>query len=261
MQTNIFHTVNAGLYLWNGTHGLLIDGVHDGYEEGFSLMPEFLYKNLQHHTGLFGHIDSVLFTHFHPDHFQPAGYRWLTEIPDPPAVYGPGLLRRCSQIRCIAPSVFYIEMPGYQIYAKDTLHECEKFRDVRHQSFLIQSESEKIFVAGDAVLTLEDALEFQKACPGKITAAFFNLYQLASEEGYQFIKQMQPERVFLYHLPFKEDDRFNYRKLARQIVKNTPPQVQKAEILTHMSWIDGKPASWESETSEILKGGNINGLY
>ena len=36
MELQIYHSVNEGLYLWNGTSGLLIDGLHRGREIGFS---------------------------------------------------------------------------------------------------------------------------------------------------------------------------------------------------------------------------------
>ena len=42
MNTCIFHSVNSGLYFWDGLAGLLVDGIHAGGEQGFSPMPAFL---------------------------------------------------------------------------------------------------------------------------------------------------------------------------------------------------------------------------
>lgn len=40
MRLQIYHTVNSGLYLWNGKSGLLIDALHGGKGTGFSDTPD-----------------------------------------------------------------------------------------------------------------------------------------------------------------------------------------------------------------------------
>jgi L-ascorbate metabolism protein UlaG (beta-lactamase superfamily) len=246
MQTNIFHTVNAGLYLWDGHSGLLIDGIHDGIEQGFSPMPPFLTKNLNRKTGIFSHVDGLLFTHYHPDHYQPGGVHRLMCAANSPALCGPGLLQYCTKIDYIHSDMYRIELAGSKIFAKRTIHDGERFINDPHQSYLIQNQSDSIFIAGDARLSPADAEAFRMVHDGPVACGFFNLFQLASPEGHAFMNILKPERVFLYHLPFKENDRFHYRSLARQVAHNKPASLPAAEILPHMQWIDHKPAAWKS---------------
>lgn len=258
MNTRIFHSVNSGLYFWDGMAGLLVDGIHTGQEKGFSPMPAFLAGQLARHTGLFAHVDGVLFTHQHPDHFQRQGLHRLLDGPEPPCVYAPGLPENRASIRPIRPGMCRVQMAGAYILAKDTVHDGGKFRDTPHQSYLIRMGGETFFIAGDAALTAEDAAAFSGFYGGEVDGAFLNLYQLSSPRGQDFLRILRPKRLFLEHLPFKEDDRFHYRTLARQAARSLPAGLPRAEILSHMSWIDGRAAQWEpdqkGETGDALPG-------
>ncbi len=255
MDIRIFHSVNSGLYFWDGIAGLLVDGIHSGKEKGFSSMPEFLAGQLAKRKGLFEHTDGVLFTHQHPDHFQRRGLKYLLDKPKCPCVYGPALPETHALIRFIRSDMCRVQMSGAYILAKDTVHDGQKFHDDPHQSFLIRMGGETFFIAGDAALTAKDAADFAGFYGGDVDAGFFNLYQLASPCGQDFLRILRPKRVFLIHLPFKEDDCFHYCSLARQVARNFPTDLPKVEILAHMSWVDGKAAHWEQDKKgEITDG-------
>lgn len=248
MNTRIFHSVNSGLYIWDGIAGLLVDGIHDGPEQGFSPMPAFLAGQLAAQAGLFAHVDGLLFTHLHKDHFQRTGVHRLLNGPLPPTVYAPGFPEQFASIRHIRPGMCRIQMAGAYVLAKDTVHDRAQYQKDAHQSYLIRMGGETFFIAGDAALTEEDAHAFEGFYGREVEAAFFNLYQLASPGGQAFLRILNPRRVFLIHLPFREDDRFSYRSLARQTVKHLPADLPKVEILPHMAWIDGRAAQWDHQT-------------
>lgn len=256
MNTCIFHSVNSGLYFWDGMAGLLADGIHDGPEQGFSPMPAFLVGQLNRHRGLFAHTDGVLFTHQHPDHFQRSGLHRLMSAQEDLRIYGPGLPENRASVRPIRPGLCRVQMAGAYILAKDTLHDGRQYRNVAHQSYLICMGGETFFLAGDAVLSEEDGRIFSDFYGGAVDAAFLNLYQLSSPEGQAFLRLLKPRRIFLEHLPFREDDRYHYRSLARQVAKLLPDDLPTAEILSHMSWIDGKAAQWEPNE----KGADLDAL-
>ena len=245
MNTCIFHSVNSGLYFWDGLAGLLVDGIHAGGEQGFSPMPAFLAGQLARRAGLFAHTDGVLFTHLHGDHFLRTGLRHLLDTQPRPGVYGPELPETRASIRPIRPGLCRVQLAGAYILAKDTVHDGEVFRNEPHQSYLIRMGGETFFIAGDAALTPEDAAAFSGFYGGEVDAGFFNLYQLSSPQGRDFLRILRPRRIFLEHLPFQKDDRFHYRSLARQAARSLPGDLPRAEILPHMSWIDGKAAQWE----------------
>ena len=245
MHTAIFHSVDSGLYLWDGENGLLVDGIHQGREEGCSPMPEFLSMQLRRGSGLFAHLTGLLFTHLHRDHYDPERVRHLLrERPELP-LYAPGLHSGPAAVRSVRRGEYAVRMGSAYILARDTVHDGERFRGDAHQSYLIRMGGETLFIAGDADLTAEDAAAFSGFYGGAVDAGFFNLYQLSSPQGQDFLRALRPRRIFLEHLPFKEDDRYHYRTLARQVVRSLPGDLPRAEILSHMSWIDGKAAQWE----------------
>ncbi|WP_295748965.1 hypothetical protein [uncultured Oscillibacter sp.] len=250
MNTCIFHSVNSGLYLTDGVNGLLVDGVHDGPEQGFSPMPAFLKRQLAEHTGLFAHVNSALFTHLHKDHYQKDGVAELLRTLWPPKIYGPSMPETSAAVQPLQSGVYWVHLPGIQAFAVDTVHDGAQYRTDPHQSYFVSIGGETFFFAGDAALSPEDADVFSDIRTRGLTAGFFNLYQLASPQGQAFIRCLKPERVFLIHLPFREDDRYHYRSLARQIAKNLPGDIPKAEILPHMSWIDEKSAPYWNTTGK-----------
>ena len=72
MELQIYHSVNEGLYLWNGTSGLLIDGLHRGREIGFSDTSEQYICMMRQGRSFFAKPNDLLFTHIHEDHYDQA---------------------------------------------------------------------------------------------------------------------------------------------------------------------------------------------
>ena len=150
MHTAMFHSVNSGLFFCDGKNGLLVDGIHQGREEGCSPMPDFLSLQLRKNTGLFAHLTGVLFTHLHHDHYDEEGLESLLHgRPDLP-VYGPRLRRGGALVRPIRANLRTVRMGGAYILARDTRHDGARYREDPHQSYLIRMGGERFFVAGDA---------------------------------------------------------------------------------------------------------------
>ena len=248
MNLCIFHSVNSGLYLWDGERGLLIDGVFDGREQGLSAMPRVLGEQLNRREGLFAHVDGALFTHLHADHFWRPGLCRLLEGPNPPAVYGPGLAETGVSSRPERPGISRIQLPGATVWSRDTLHEGRCYQDTPHQSYLIRMGGSTAFVAGDAVLQVEDAEAFSGLCDGEIELGFFNPYQLVSLQSREFLQILRPNRILLVHLPFQEDDRYHYWSFAKQCVRKFSGWTPTLEVVPHMAWLDGKSAAWAPNT-------------
>ena len=244
MSLHIFHSVNAGLYLWDGKNGLLIDGIHDGREDGFSPVPAALVKDLLTHTGLFAHLTGAVFTHWHLDHFHPQGLSALQQLPEPPIIYGPGWSTPNTPVRPIRRGLNRARIGNIYILAQDTLHDGKPFYHHPHQSLLVRMGGKSLFVAGDALLKGVPASDLCVFHEQPVWAGFFNLYQVASPDGQAFIRALAPDRIFLYHLPFPEDDRYNYGDMARQVIKRLPADFPPIEQLSHMAWIDQNAPGW-----------------
>lgn len=245
MNLSIFHSVNSGLYLWDGNHGLLIDGIHDGIDQGLSPMPEALVNQLETHSGLFAHTDGILFTHLHSDHFLHSALTRLLDRSDNFSVYGPNLPENQARIRPIRPGLSQIRMSSAKILAQNTTHDAKQFQNTPHCSYLVQMGGDVIFIAGDAVLSPKDASDFSQFYPQEIDAAFCNVFQFISLSCLDFLRILQPKRLFLYHLPHKKDDRFMYHSLVKRAVQNHDG-LPNVEQLQHMSWLDNNRPTWSN---------------
>ncbi len=246
MNTLIYHSVNCGLFFWADDTGLWVDGIHSAHAPGFSPMPPCLSRQLQSHTGFFAQTDGLLFSHVHEDHFCRAGLRIALDVPDPPVVYGPNIAEANAGVKRIAAGRKMISMGAARIFSMKTVHDGDALSEEPHESFLLQLGGEAFFLAGDARLAPEQAEVFRSFGGGRVTAGFFNLYQLSDENGRAFIRGLNPGRVFLYHLPFPEDDCFSFHLQAPAVIRRYPADLPPVEVIPHMDWIDARPAPWFS---------------
>lgn len=256
MHTAIFHSVNSGLFFFDGKNGVLVDGIHQGREEGCSSMPDCLSLQLRENTGLFDHLTGVLFTHLHHDHYDGEGLKFLLHGHPNLPVYGPQLQRGGVLVRPIRAKLRSVRMGGVCILARNTCHSGECYQEEPHQSYLIRISGECFFVAGDADLCYADAADFIGFYSEPVSAAFCNPYQLSSSGGIDFLRVLAPKRIFLYHLPFQADDCYHYRQLASRAARLCPSDLPRPERLEHMAWVDGQSANWEN----IREGEENNGL-
>ena len=91
MELQIYHSVNESLYLWNGTSGLLIDGLHRGREIGFSDTSEQYICMMRQGRNFFAKPNDLLFTHIHEDHYDQALVDEFQQRYPGRIVYAPGL--------------------------------------------------------------------------------------------------------------------------------------------------------------------------
>ncbi len=218
MELQIFHTVNAGLYLWNGHSGLLIDSLHAGRDAGFSNTANQYIRMMEKGESFFGKTNDLLFTHTHGDHYDGALVkRFLERYPDS-LIYGPGLDRSRVQSVLLEKGVWRFQMRNYIIYAFATEHDGKIYADVPHYSYLVQSGRKRVWISGDAILTRPLADKVKGLCGEGCYAAFVMVYQPGSRSGREFLRTFSPEQIYLYHLPYREDDNFHYYRMAEDIM-------------------------------------------
>lgn len=218
MKLQIYHTVNAGLYLWNGRSGLMIDALHGGKRTGFSNTPDRYLGMMKRREQFFGQANDLLFTHTHEDHYDEELVNLFLEQNPDSLIYGPGLDRGEVKSLLLIKDICRIKMRDYIIYAFPTEHDGKAYAGVPHYSYLIRSGVQSLWVSGDAVLTPDLADKVREVCPDEqILAAFVMVYQLGSRTGREFLRKLSPENIYLYHLPYKEDDTFHYYRMAEDV--------------------------------------------
>lgn len=238
MKAKIFHGVNNALYFQHQGGTIIVDGIHQGHQDGFSMMPPTLVSALQQRTGLFHEIDSLLFTHLHTDHYDRGLLLHAMDTNPTPLVYGPGLDLSNTISEPVETGVYRIATGNGILYALDTVHEGEIYQNDLHQAYLLLLEGECFFLAGDATLTTADAAKLLNLAGSPITAAFLNVYQLWSPSGAEFLRVLRPKTLYLNHLPFREDDLGNLYGLSKQVIRHFPTDLPKPVLLEPLTWVD-----------------------
>lgn len=237
MKTEIFHSVNEGLYIENQGISILIDGIHDGISVGQSNMPQDLEEELETGTGIFRHIDCLLFTHLHIDHFSRKKVSVYMEKRDA-ALYGPGLKESNLLFDKIDDEVSFCQLHHISIWSIKTVHDGERFACVPHVIYVLEVDDEVFIIGGDGILTKEIADKIKRIVGNQVAAIFVNVFQLMEEEKNGFIRSLSPGKVFLYHMPFPKDDVNNMKYVKKAALRSYGEDLPEITELTHMSWLD-----------------------
>ena len=244
MKTEIFHAGTAGLFFYRDGTGILIDGIYDGSNVGMSAMPEKWKGDLEQCKGIWQHVDGLLFTHRHPDHYHEKmteAYMDMLSMQKKTVItYAPDWEKTNAMYRDLGDGMKRIRIKNAEIITRRTMHDGGPWKCDPHESFLVKMGNETFFVAGDAALLLDDAKAFRKYAY-RINAAFVNLYQLGGFGGRKCVEQLGADRIFLYHLPFHSDDSCYYWLLGTQAAEGFSKRYGiPVEIMEHMSWMDGE---------------------
>ncbi len=243
-MTEIFYTINAGLYISSGRTALLIDGIHQGPSVGLSLMPEGLWEQILWGKGKFKRLDGLLFTHLHVDHYDAEMVGELLEQRPGISLWGPQLESRGIQRYREIPGGCEFEIGDFRIAAYDTTHSAECFKEVVHQSFLILNKlnGERFFIGGDAIFSpvLAGMIKRNAGGQNSVTAAFINVYHLIEEPSREFLLRLAPDRLLLYHRPYKKDDICNYLSMIRSTLRRDPMPGYTIELPEYMHWVSSE---------------------
>ena len=239
MELQIYHSVNEGLYLWNGKSGLLIDGLHRGKRTGFSDTPERYVRMMRQGTSFFAKPNDLLFTHMHEDHYDQAMVEEFLERYPGRIVYAPGLDKDNIQPVVLEHGIARMQMEDYEVYAFTTVHDGKAYEQVPHCSYLIHGKNRWIWVSGDAILTPELADRIRTYTgQEKVWKSFVMVYQISSDSGKTFLKKLAPEQICLYHLPYPKDDEYHFRNLAEQKCRQCEAEGLPVTLIASDSFID-----------------------
>lgn len=230
MQIHIYHTVNSGLFLFYRGCGLLIDGLYEGETVGMSPFSQQLRDQLESRQGLFARLNAVLFTHLHPDHYSAPLLSRLQAANPQTAVFRPeaGAARRSAQYS-VGP---------FLIHSFPTVHDGKEYVSTPHDAYLVEAGGERILLPGDAGFS-EGADYFCECCPDGADVVFVNPYQMLSAKLRALLRRWQPDRLILTHLPWPEDDTYQYRALADRLMRHWPQDVPTPKKMEPFSWLDG----------------------
>lgn len=203
-------TANAGLLIKFADATFLVDGLHNDKAAPFSAVPEKTLKEAIERRGAFSHIDALLFTHAHKDHYDEECARAFLESHNETDLIFPALGENSK--------VFIkYRIKNVTVEAKKLPHEGKQYKDVSNYGFFIYNEFESIFISGDAAISAEPIISFLDGRKPTAAAVCFPFVTL--ERGRKIIEQIAPEIIIAYHLPFVYEDDNNYCLSCRRVAE------------------------------------------
>lgn len=224
-------STNAGLILeYRGTK-ILLDCIYGPREHPFSNLGIREKQLLFSGQTPYDNVDYLLFTHQHPDHFSPTMVREYLEAEAEnehksktkkiifPLTASQSQQRLISTIRDrnlsfhgLTPSCDNVEIKlteGITVRPLWTRHLDKKYWDTPHCCYLISFDNRHVLFTADVDYTAET---FDRISQLPLKASFVNpLFFKALSNGKFFKGTLDTESIFIYHIPFTDDDQFGMR--------------------------------------------------
>jgi hypothetical protein len=108
------------------------------------------------------------------------------------------------------------------------MHDGKEYRDVAHYVYQINLLEHHILVMGDSDFRcseLETILASQR-----IDILIVNWLFLNNRMGRALINIVNPKQLLIYHLPFENDDIYNYIKIAKNDLKRYESEIPKTKL-------------------------------
>lgn len=242
----ITFAANAGVLVEAGGARFLVDGLHHTPGLPFSMVPDELLERMNTQENQFRNVDYLVFTHAHPDHYTPdtvldyvrhnrVGRVFL------PAAGGAEHDRLVSWLRerqvptrilehdMEKPHTYFLKKELY-LTAAGVPHMKTSWPDSVCNCVVLTACGENAVFLSDCDLQSEAYYSFLKAA--HITAAFVNPYFFHDCAGRKILQEIiAPDCLFIYHMPFANEDKTGLRGLVRQDMKKYGDSFARIEVL------------------------------
>lgn len=205
-------SANAGVSIQLGGCRIWVDALHTQKVEGFSTVTPKLWERMRTDKA-FVPPDLICFTHCHSDHYS----RSLT-------AQAKALWPRATLILPETEFVDQILLQGtefslpFQTVNLQFIrlpHEGDEAAAVSHYGLLLSQGDFRILIPGDCAVASPALAE--RLCGGNIDLALLDFPWMTQKKGRDFIQTvLRPRHLFLYHLPFQEDETHHYRAAVQR---------------------------------------------
>lgn len=229
----IKYLINSGLLIESEQSSILIDGIIEDkniFDSPAAAEDADIIKGSKDYRG----VSALVFTHCHDDH-----YSWKK---------AEGYLMRHPSCLLMAPHEA-ASLSGCPLHTMDTgffeKKSCtigdmtiEYFRTGHvsadlvggndHYALIVKTSGESILVTGD--FDIAKFPELKGLCKG-IDTAFFNPIVLGTDHTIDQLLSMDIARIFIYHIPSQENDRYGYRLAALSNYKKQKSRLHNCSLL------------------------------
>ena len=238
----IIYLANCGLYIESEGTSVLVDALFSK-DTPFDSLEPIVEHNIINAAGKFSHIDGILFTHTHPDHFDAGKVSSFME--------------KHSETKLLMPSdeesgrmeAFTEQVPEDRLtlmegefWQRKTINigslKVSYFKTghisydySQHYCFLIENNDKAILVTGDTELA-----EFSRM--GELSnlnncTAFFNPIVLGKLDWVKNIAGLKILHMYIYHIPSEKKDSHGYRKMAVKNAERAEAYLPDCQLLLH----------------------------
>ena len=221
-------SANAGVVLALDGYRLWVDALHKTKVPGFSTLSPADLQTLWGHPA-FAAPDALLFTHCHPDHYDKdltaqAITRYPQAAPLLPEPEFPGVLplHGPRDVRTL---------PGLRLEFARLTHEGPQFAAVPHYGCLVEQNGFRVLITGDCAVAGADLADWIGG--RSIDLALLDFPWVTLRRGREFINAyIRPRHLVVNHLPFREDEVYNYLSAAAKCAALMRPTVPDVRLLT-----------------------------
>ncbi len=228
---------NAGIHLSERGHTFLVDGIY-GVNEFFHDRSAEILKAVNGEDSLFRHVEFLLFTHRHQDHFNSLNTEKYIRcnkvkgiyLPCPSRTIAPYEDGRMIHVENTSAKVVYVgkDAPELQVekvteYIRfiffRTLHMGKDVFNIRHYSIVLTIYGNSYIFMSDAGTDYSAEAVFSLTEGTIVKGIFINPLAYMGRGCKRWLEDISPEHVFIYHIPETERGNHGIRGLADSIRK------------------------------------------
>jgi L-ascorbate metabolism protein UlaG (beta-lactamase superfamily) len=240
------YIANSGVLFQHKDKKILVDGVHTKQCKPYYNVDADILEKMVLNNAPLNNIDVLLFTHHHPDHFDPDMCIEILKRNKHLQLIGPdlvmSLIKQCSGYNEILDcQLWSMEVPNYKsidVRLKDIpfqitalSHDGEIYAGVTNYAYMFELKNKVILHLGDAqpsVSNFEKTGIFESA----VDYLFVPFPFIGLSEGREIINRIDPTRVFVMHLPDKQYDATNWLLKTYKVYKKYQSDLPDTEMLT-----------------------------
>lgn len=231
--------VNMGLLIEGGGKKILTDGIHNAKTPEWSTVDNSLMNYIIYGKGRFKDINYLLFTHQHNDHFNiEKTFEYIennkveklavTKLKDT-TLKSPEILQELDGNYY---EVGTINQENIIIEYMRTKHLSHEIIGIDNYAFIISINNKTILFSGDSDYAKQEYAEALKGVEIDIIVAPFIIAN--SEPGREFVRKLSPSLLILDHLPNKEDDEYNYRRMVERNIARHLNEIPETIIFQNL---------------------------
>ncbi len=226
--SNITYVSNAGILLNINNKKILVDGLCVSRISIYKSTPTEICNKIIEGFPPFDNIDNMLITHKHSDHFNAnLTCRFLENNINTVVISSREVIsniKSCNpnlpfinliELNPLAHNIERINIDGVDIIAMSMIHDGKEYMDVTNLTFLIDY-GIKILHLGDAA-PIKENFEYMDINKYKVDVLLANFPYVSIPRARKIIKSyINPKRILVIHLPYKDLDRFNWISVAKK---------------------------------------------